>query len=381
VCERSKAQAIHRIAFRVDASVEIGTGHVMRCLTLASALRECGAECHFLCREHKGHLIEPIEAQGFQVYRLDYPQLEDISTPFATQDTLLPHHIQWLGVPWQTDVEICRPILEAFAPVWLVVDHYALDARWEKAACPANTRVLIIDDLADREHFADVLLDQNLGRYMEDYTSLVPAHCHCLIGPEYALLRPEFAQWRDASLARRRQQPRLKRLLISLGGIDKDNVTGQVLEALIDSNLPEHCNITVIMGTTAPWLDDIRIKANALPWPTEVVVGVNDMARRMAEADIAIGAAGSTSWERCCLGLPTLMLVLAENQIAIAQALDKVGAAVCLGHFTSEELNYHLAALQDPNTQRAMSAAAARLTSRKSTEGICRILLQENIDA
>ncbi|MCL7931401.1 UDP-2,4-diacetamido-2,4,6-trideoxy-beta-L-altropyranose hydrolase [Halomonas llamarensis] len=370
-----------KIVFRVDASVEIGTGHVMRCLTLANALREQGGECHFLCREHKGHLIEQIEEQGFQVYRLKYDPSVEIKTFVSTEDTALPYHAHWLGVPWQNDAEDCRSILETFAPDWLVVDHYALDTRWEGATCPVNTRLLAIDDLADREHLADVLLDQNLGRNMEDYTTLVPAQCHCLIGPEFALLRSEFAQWRDDSLTRRREQPRLKRLLITLGGVDKDNVTGQVLEALNGCSLPEHCGITVIMGATAPWLDDVKIKANALSWPTEVVVSVNDMARRMAEADIAIGAAGSTSWERCCLGLPTLMLVLAENQKAIAQALDKVGAAVCLGHFNSDVFNRQVVALQDPNTLQAMSDAAARQTSGEGGEAICRILLQENVSA
>lgn len=370
-----------KIVFRVDASVEIGTGHVMRCLTLANALRDQGAECHFLCREHKGHLIEQIEVQGFQVYRLNEVSPAEIETLFPTQDTALPYHAHWLGVQWQNDAEACRPILAVLKPEWLVVDHYALDGRWEGATCPANTRLLAIDDLADREHLADVLLDQNLGRKMEDYTALVPVQCRCVIGPEFSLLRPEFPQWRNLSLARRRKHPKLKRLLISLGGVDKDNVTGQVLEALNACDLPEHCDITVIMGATAPWLNDVKIKASALPWPTEVAVSINDMARRMAEADLAIGAAGSTSWERCCLGLPTLMLVLAENQKAIAQVLDKAGAAVCLRHFVSDEFNHHLAALQDPSALLAMSAAAAKLTSGEGAEAISRILLQENVNA
>jgi UDP-2,4-diacetamido-2,4,6-trideoxy-beta-L-altropyranose hydrolase len=377
----AKAQAFHRIAFRVDASVEIGTGHVMRCLTLANALREGGAECRFLCREHKGHLIEQIEAQGFQVHRLHYLPPAEIKPLFSQHGTTLPYHAQWLEGSWQSDAEACRPLLAAFKPDWLVVDHYALDVRWEEAACPINTRLFTIDDLADREHLADVLLDQNLGRNMEDYTALVPAHCRFLIGPEFAMLRPEFAEWREISLLRRRKQPKLKQLLISLGGVDKDNVTGQVLEALKTCDLPQHCGITVIMGVTAPWLDDVRIKADALPWSTEVVVSVKDMARRMAEADLAIGAAGSTSWERCCLGLPTLMLVLAENQKAIAQALDKAGAAVYLGHFNSDELNREVVALQAPNALKAMSDAAARQTSGEGAKAVCRILLQEKVNA
>lgn len=350
----------------------------MRCLTLANALREHGAECLFLCREHTGHLIKHIEAQGFQVYRLTYVPQAEIKNFAFTDDIALPYHSHWLGASWQTDADICRPILEANAPDWLIVDHYAVDARWETAVCRTDTRLLVIDDLADREHLADVLLDQNLGRCMEDYKALVPVHCRCLIGPEYALLRPEFAQWRDASLARRRQQPSLKRLLISLGGVDKGNVTGQVLEALKQCDLPDGCEISVIMGATAPWLNEVKVQASALSWPTEVVVNVSDMARRMSEADLAIGAAGSTSWERCCLGLPTLILVLADNQRAIAEALNRAGATAFLDIVNTRDFSRNVNGLLERGVLWQMSEAAASLTTGQSVDFICHLLLQQS---
>ncbi|WP_271910678.1 UDP-2,4-diacetamido-2,4,6-trideoxy-beta-L-altropyranose hydrolase [Vreelandella alkaliphila] len=383
VRKRSKAPVSQQIAFRVDASVQIGTGHVMRCLTLANALHEFGAECHFLCREHEGHLVEYIEAQGFQVYRLNPASPMEIKSLVSTQDTPLPYHVQWLEVPWQVDAFACRPILELIAPDWLVVDHYALDARWEGAACPINTRLLVIDDLADREHLADMLLDQNLGRKKGDYTDLTPTHCRKLIGPKVALLRPEFAQWRVANLARCLQKPKVTRLLITLGGVDKDNVTGQVLEALNDCSLPEKCEITVIMGATAPWLDDVKIKANALSWPTEVVVNVNNMAQRMAEADLAIGAAGSTSWERCCMGLPTLMLVLAENQRDIAHALHKAGAAVCLGNANSSSWQFLLHQLiakitMDSSYRNDIASKAAEVTNGEGVSFLVGLMMKDN---
>lgn len=312
-----------KVVFRADASIHIGTGHVMRCLTLAEELRRQGGECEFICRAHEGHLGSLITQKGFKLHLLAMQDAQESSTRKRTKLV----HSDWLGVTWQKDAEEVRSILNQLQTNWLVVDHYALDARWEASVCPSNTRLLVLDDLADREHLADILLDQNLGRKAESYMALVPKHCICLIGPEFALLRPEFAQWREVSLARRRQQSLHNRLLINLGGVDRDNVTGQVLEVLKVCNLPDDCEINVIMGATAPWLNQVKLQARELPWPTEVSVGVSDMARRMAEADLAIGAAGSTSWERCCLGLPTLMFVLAENQREVAMTLDQLGAA------------------------------------------------------
>lgn len=353
----------HTVAFRADASLEIGSGHVMRCLTLADALQAQGAACHFLCREHFGHLCELIEARGFSVHRLP---LEESASETHTEGNPEPElaHAHWLGASWEQDAAICRPILAGLAPAWLMVDHYALDHRWETAALDglpgSRPRLLVIDDLADRRHIADLLLDQNLGRKAEDYHGLVPDTCRVLAGPRYALLRPEFREWRESSLTRRTRHPRLQRLLINLGGVDKDNVTGQVMDALIDCDLSEDLQISVVMGATAPWLEDVKARAAALPWPTEVVVNVNDMARRMVEADLAIGAAGSTSWERCCLGLPTLMVVLADNQRAIANALAEKGAAVPLDLADLEaSLASQLITLSAPSMLTTISQRAA----------------------
>jgi len=144
------------------------------------------------------------------------------------------------------------------------------------------------------------------------------------------LLRPEFAALREYSLQRRRT-PELKRLLITMGGVDQPNATGKVLEALKASPLPSDCQITVVMGASAPWLEQVRSLAATMPWPTTVRVNISDMAQVMADSDLAIGAAGSTSWERCCLGLPTLLVILAENQKEGGLALQQRGAARLLG--------------------------------------------------
>lgn len=312
-----------KIAFRADASVQIGTGHVMRCLTLADALREQGAECLFICRPHAGHLLDLIAQRGHKTVAL--PGLP-ANTTCASRDTV---HAHWLGTDWATDAADTRQALGAETVDWLVVDHYALDRHWEQALHPNCQRLMVIDDMADRPHDCDLLLDQNLGRSAEDYSGLVPSNATRLIGPEYALLRPEFSQLRSASLARR-AQPKLKRLLITMGGVDKDNATGQVLATLNACPLPERLEITVVMGPHAPWLPQVQAQARQMPWSTQVLAGVSNMAQLMADSDLAIGAAGGTAWERCCLGLPSLTLVLAENQQAGAIALQKLGAGLAM---------------------------------------------------
>lgn len=311
------------VVFRADASLDIGTGHVMRCLTLAEALRARGATCRFVCRTHPGHLIDLVRQRGFKVALLP-PATED--APTAAPDNMPPAHAHWLGADWGTDAEQTRAALGGERVDWLVVDHYALDARWERRLRGACSRLMVIDDLADRPHDCDLLLDQNLGRGAADYAALVPGGCAVLTGPHYALLRPEFAALRPDSLARR-ESPQLKRLLITMGGVDKDNATGRVLDALRQCPLPLDCQVTVVMGPHAPWLDHVREQAAELPWPAEVMTNVSDMAQLMVASDFAIGAAGSTSWERCCLGLPSILLVLADNQRGIARALERAGAA------------------------------------------------------
>jgi UDP-2,4-diacetamido-2,4,6-trideoxy-beta-L-altropyranose hydrolase len=275
-----------------------------------------------------------------------------------------PAHAAWLGSTWQTDAQETAAVLASLQPDWLVVDHYALDLRWEAALKPHYKKLMVIDDLADRTHRCNLLLDQNLGRQPQDYAALVPTHCQVLTGPHYALLRPEFAALRPYSLQRRQAQPALRQLLITLGGVDQFNATGQVLHALKTCALPPECRISVVMGLTAPWLENVRELAALMPWPTEVVVNVNDMAQRMAVSDLAIGAAGSTSWERCCLGLPTLMLVLAENQKPSAHALDAAHAARLIGAVSdiSVQLQCAVRELSDSACLIRMIRAASAIT-------------------
>lgn len=311
------------VIFRADASQLIGTGHVMRCLTLARVLRKQGVECRFICRKKVGDLIEYIREQGYKISIL--PPAGD---SFDWVDATL--HANFLGCSQAQDAQDCLPILREAQADWLVVDHYGLDSRWEKTLKHYYQKLMVIDDLADRPHQCHMLLDQTYGRSPRDYARWVPAESVLLCGAQYSLLRPEFAVARPASLKRRKQSGEPSRLLISMGGVDKDNITCRVLKSLKNTELAANFNITVVMGGQAPWLDAVREQATEMQWPTIVRVNVNNMAELMFESDIAIGAAGSTAWERCCLGLPCLMMILADNQRLIADELAKAGAASIL---------------------------------------------------
>ena len=347
------------IVFRCDASIQIGTGHVMRCLTLADELAKQGAKCHFICREHKGNLIKLITEKGHQTYKLQAEIQNSHNKKNSDEPVLL--HSKWLGSSQEEDAIQSEAFIRKLQPEWLVIDHYALDSYWEEKLRSHCNNILVIDDLADRKHDCDLLLDQTFSRNKQDYQNLVPNYCKILCGTTYAILRPEFTKWRQYSLERRKDNG-VNNILINLGGVDKDNMTSRILESLKQAALPELCEITVVMGSTAPWLDIVTTKANQLPWPTEVKTGVSNMAELMANSDLAIGAAGSTSWERCCLGLPTIMLVIAENQTDIAENLGSINAVKVVlddSNLTQVINEYLFELIQNPEKLKAMNQASA----------------------
>ena len=358
-----------KIVLRVDASLQMGTGHVMRCLTLANALKQQGNQCEFICREHAGNLIGHIRSQGFDVHELP-------STGSIAIDGPVLAHAAWLGATQEEDAQQCTSIIRQLKPDWLIVDHYALDARWEAALAAYYRKLMVIDDLADRPHISDLLLDQTFGRDASDYAPWTPQTCTLLCGSQFSLLRPEFAALRDFSLERRRN-PQLQHLLITMGGVDKDNATGKILQALKNTDLPADCHFSVVMGSTAPWLAEVQQLAGQMPWPTTVKVGISDMAQLMAESDLAIGAAGATSWERCCLGLPTIMLVLADNQALAAQILDNAQAVIKLS--LDEQLASELAQIvskltHGSNRLESMTEHAKNITDGTGCQHVARQL-------
>jgi UDP-2,4-diacetamido-2,4,6-trideoxy-beta-L-altropyranose hydrolase len=322
------------ILIRCDASLSIGSGHVMRCRTLARELQRRGARVTFLCRRQPGDLISLLE-QEFPVLAL--PELPLAATQASDGQSLQSRELYgaWLGCSQDQDAADC---LQALAQAhihtanWLVVDHYGLDASWETQllaglAAEPEPRLLVIDDLADRPHRADLLLDQNFfGPETETrYAGLVPEQCRQLLGPHYALLGPEYAQLHPLVPPR----TELRRVLVFFGGVDPANLTGRALEALLAPEL-DHLAVDVVLGLQSPYRKAVAELVARRPHTT-LHDPLPSLAGLIARADLAIGAGGATTWERASLGLPSLVVAIADNQMPFAVAMDDAGQIRLLG--------------------------------------------------
>lgn len=358
-----------KVVLRVDASRQSGSGHVIRCLTLANELSSRGAKCYFLSRFMPKHLGCTIQAHQHGIILLE--------PPAATAESDVPLNDiygRWLSVTRLEDARECAESLAQIAPDLLVLDHYALGAEWVRLAAPRHSATLVIDDLAQREHHCDLLLDQNLGRSEAHYDGLVPDNVLRLIGPKYALVRPEFHRQRTRSLARRRGGA-LQNLLLSMGSVDPDNATGKFLEQLNELSVPADFTITVVLGESAPHVESVRAQIAKMRVPTRLLLGVDNMENLMSDADLAIGGAGGTAWERCSVGLPALLLTIADNQLQPAMGLEAAGAALHLGDvrhdfWRSSIQDAMLRCLTDKELVESMSACAASVCDGRGAERV-----------
>lgn len=311
------------VFFRVDASIDIGTGHVMRCLTLAGAMQQRGAKVHFICREHEGNLCDLIEQRGFSVHRLP------MGSQVPSEIDEAPVHAAWLGADLWEDAKGTLDAIEASGsmPDWLVVDHYALDARWETYLRAAVDRIMVIDDLADRDHDCDLLLDQNLvDKQNERYNGKVPDKCNLLLGPSYALLQPDYTGIRAD--VQPREGP-IKRILVYFGGVDRNDLTLKAVDALLAVGRPE-IEVDIVLSSNSSQFRRMQDHISGRP-EMHLHTKLQSLAPLMAAADFAIGAGGATSWERLCLGLPALVVTVADNQRPIATELSRRGLVRWLG--------------------------------------------------
>lgn len=350
-----------RLLFRCDASRSIGSGHVMRCRTLARELQRRGAGITFLCRRQPGDLIGLL-GQEFPVLALP-------EQPLAACEDLEGRNLYgaWLGCSQDTDAAQCMETLAEAgitSASWLIADHYGLDACWEAqllaglAGCPAPPKLLVIDDLADRPHQADLLLDQNFfGDATEQrYKGLVPPHCRQLLGPHYALLGPEYAQLHPLVPPR----TELRRVLVFFGGMDPDNLTSRALKALLDPALADLA-VDVVLGVQSPHRQPVEELVARRPHTT-LHGPLPSLAGLIARADLAIGAGGATTWERACLGLPSLVVAIAANQLPFAKALDQAGHLQLLGDGASVTVEQIRSALLARIIQPAPGGAGSALT-------------------
>jgi UDP-2,4-diacetamido-2,4,6-trideoxy-beta-L-altropyranose hydrolase len=329
-----------RVLFRADASIALGTGHVMRCLALADALKARGAECTFICTPAKGNLLDLIESRGHMGHALGAPQS---AQPAAD---------------WTVDADLSRTQARELGPDWLVVDHYRLGAEWEGSLRSSVGKILAIDDIG-RPHSCDALLDQNLETAVHDrYKSAVGGRM-LLLGPSFALLRPEFATLRPRSLARR--SGTLERILVSMGGSDPDNETSKALAGLAILGRSDWI-VDVVIGGQNPNAPEVEQACRKLA-DARIHVQTSKMAELMLSADFAVNAGGSTTWERCCLGLPAIATIVSDDQVAIIEAGAKAGAHIPLGRsnrLMPADYAEAIAALT-PECLRAMSKSAAEI--------------------
>ena len=315
-----------KIGFRVDASYSMGSGHVMRCLALADALRRRGAHCVFVCREYAGDLVGLIGQRGYDVHTLCAGDGADVSNTKPGSE---------ITADWETDANETVAHLGEHALDWLVIDHYGLDARWERSARRSARRILVIDDLADRDHDCDFLLDQNVVAEMETrYRERIPDRCVALIGPRYALLHADFAELHER--APPREGPVL-RVFAFFGGGDTAGLTAMTVEAFSRIGSRDATLEVVALPGVVGYE---RIAKAAHDDPRIVVHGrLPSLATAMLRADLAIGASGTTTWERCCLGLPSVVVTMAANQEPIAAELNRRGIVRWIGDVSTMTVN------------------------------------------
>lgn len=356
-----------RVGVRVDAGGLIGGGHAMRCLTLANELARDGAEIVFATCAMPDAFAKRIQACGHELTHLPAIGLPNRTGP------------DWHDPPLGDEAQIAgaRATGAVLGSVdWLVVDHYLLDAHWHSAARRYARHILVVDDLANRSYDCNLLVDETGDRTTEAYRGLVPGSATVLAGAHYALLRPEFARERVASLARRGEVQSVPRILVSLGTTDPEGVTATALEALL--SIAGDCPIDVVLGSGAETLNQVE-RIAACHGQVVVHVDIDRMAELMRDADLAIGAAGTTSWERCCLGLPSVALVLAENQRGNAEALARSGAAIVID--SVDAIGSAVATvLGDEQRRRRMSAAAFGLTDGEGTGRVVRAMLDSGAE-
>ena len=311
-----------KAVIRVDAATMIGTGHLMRCLSMASRLKTyIGADVTFVSRDLPGNLFPLIRERGFRLVEL----------PRAEEDPSLTGYLKWLTVTEERDAEETIAALSKAAggdtlADLLIVDSYAIDEAWERRLRPYVSRILAIDDLANRRHIADVLLDQNIildhGEKAAKYRTLLSASAELVIGPEHALLRDEFF------LAKPRTRGKeIKRLLVFYGGADATNETEKAINAVRGLGI----ETDIITGGANPYREHIEAickGSDKLHYHTQV----SNMAEFMERADLMLGAGGSTTLERCYLGLPCLVTAVAENQRAGSDAAEQRGYIRYMGY-------------------------------------------------
>ncbi len=356
------------IVIRADASINIGSGHVMRCLTLAAALRDKGAKIAFICRPNQGNMLELIREKGYSVSLLSNQPEEEYAPGFpdSTAVQTLDAHETIACLPSDTD--------------WLIVDHYRLDHVWERLLRPHVSHLMVIDDLADRHHVCDVLLDQNYYTDSENrYNGLLPENCVTLLGPKYALLREEFS---DNRKVLRERDGNVQRIFVYFGAADLTGETLKTLQALEKINKPG-LHVDIVVGPTNRHQQEIVRMCQNLPG-SRLYHQIENIAEVMQLADLAVGAGGTTNWERAVTGLPAIVLGVAENQRKIIHDMARDGYILGFEEaesLTMEDLIHIIStALKQPGLLQFMSRRIQQLVDGRGRKRVACFLMPHKIE-
>jgi UDP-2,4-diacetamido-2,4,6-trideoxy-beta-L-altropyranose hydrolase len=342
-----------RLVIRADASVEIGTGHLMRCLALGQAWKDAGGQVTFVTNCSSEGLLRRLRAEEFDV------------TPLQT------------SYPDPGDWQLTLEALKAHPRCWVAIDGYHFDDGYQQRVKESGHKLLVIDDMAHLKHYcADVVLNQNIDaeqlRYpCEPYTSL-------LLGTRYVLLRREFLSWTGW----KRQIPELGRhVLVTLGGSDSQNYTAKVIEALQSVGIPG-LEATVVVGASNPNMASLKAAVRHSRVAIRLLRDAENMPDLMAWADVVVSGAGTTVWELMYMGVPSLLIVIADNQARIARSTAASGAAVVItdqaAHLTAELATRLNALMTDARIRSQLSREGKRLVDGV---GVIRVLDALNVPA
>lgn len=312
-----------KVVFRTDASSVIGNGHLVRCLTLAKSLKKLNTECEFICRENKNDLFKEINKENFKLTLL--PNLNNKTNKKKIIKT------NWLGLNWKDDANQTINALKGYKIDWLIIDHYGIGREWEKKLRTYTQNIIVIDDLANRNHDCDILIDQNLiANFKNRYKNLLPNHCNTFLGPSFAILQNKY---KDLHLVAQPRKNITKNILIYFGGTDQIRLIEMTLSSFYRLNRDD-INLDIVISSKNSEISKIQklIKNNK---NIRIKKNLKSLAPLMLKADLAIGACGTTTWERCCLGLPSIVITIAEHQKLIAKELQKRQLIKWLGHHDS----------------------------------------------
>ncbi len=342
------------LVVRADATVTSGTGHVMRCLALAQAWQDAGGQAIFAMAEGTSAVAERLRNDSFEVERLG------------------------VQVGSAADAEKTSQLALQRGATWVVVDGYKFNAEYHASLKSHGLKVLLIDDNGHARHYsADLVVNQN-AHASEAFYSSRDTSTRLLLGPRFAMLRREFAPWR---LWNREIPPVARRVLVTMGGSDPDNVTQRVVVAIF-SQRDFEVEVTVVAGGSNPHLLTLRKLANSNP-AVRLVENTSNMPELIARADIAVSAAGTTSWEMCFLGLPALLLVLADNQQGVAEELGNQGVMLNLGRASDlarSAIAHQLRSLTDSSVdRREMSRRGRALVVGRGAERVVSAMKLESL--